>query len=145
MVANLLDEATLSYFRPHHVESVLWCAYALDPTCLAVYFALYKFYFHRGRLRDSERVARRAVAESARQSGLPSDWRRVFAGAADFGDAGAPPHFFLFSLKALAFISLRLTDHTVTASLLDKLAELDPGDSVGASVVRELYLRTRAE
>ena len=45
-------------------------------------------------------------------------------------------HFYLFSLKALAFIRLRRGDREGCERLLAKLGELDHNDSVGASVIR---------
>jgi hypothetical protein len=49
-----------------------------------------------------------------------------------------PQHFYLFTLKALAFIRLRLGRPGESLALLNKLSELDPGDSVGSSVIRDL-------
>lgn len=47
-------------------------------------------------------------------------------------------HFYLFTLKALAFIRLRLGRREESLALLGKLRELDPGDSVGSSVIHDL-------
>ena len=141
MVARLLEEARSSYQRPNHVEAVLWSAHALDPACLAVYYGLYKFYFRRSRLEDAERVVSTGLVEAARQSGLSSDWRTLAHDASRWGEPDAPQHFYLFSLKALAFIRLRRGATADAGQILDKLAEIDPGDCIGTSVVRALYLR----
>jgi len=132
---RLLREAAAACGQAHRREAILWSAQAIEPTSLPVYFALYKFYCHQGRLEQAEAVVARALAEAARQGGFGADWRLATAGA-DW--AGGAHHFFLFSLKALAFIRLRRHCPQDTRAILAKLAELDPHDSVGASVVGDL-------
>jgi hypothetical protein len=46
--------------------------------------------------------------------------------------------FWLFTLKALAFISLRRDDRDTAAALVAQLKLLDPEDHLGASVVAKL-------
>ena len=58
-------------------ENLLWEARAEDPTCLPVYFALYKFYANSNKLDRAERAARLALAESARQAGVHSNWEKL--------------------------------------------------------------------
>jgi hypothetical protein len=82
-------------------------AYALDPECLPVYFARYKFFFYKSRLADAEQVARQALETAALQAGFPTDWNVLEPDSADWADFRGPAHFYLFSLKALAFIRLR--------------------------------------
>ena len=48
----------------------------------------------------------------------------------------SPAHFYLFSLKALSFILLRQGRIAECRMILDKIEELDPGDLIGASVIR---------
>lgn len=139
MVARLLQEATVSHARTYHAEAVLWSAHALDPACLAVYYALYKFYFHQGDLAEAQRLVRRSLTEAARQCGIEEDWRRAHRASADWSDTTAPQHFYLFGLKALAFIGLRMGQGEEAGDLLDKIGELDPEDNVGAAVVRDLH------
>ena len=45
VIANLLREAAATYSQTFRAEAILWSAQAIDPTCLPVYFSLYKFYF----------------------------------------------------------------------------------------------------
>jgi len=47
----------------------------------------------------------------------------------------SPQHFYLFSMKALAFIRLRQLRDADAALILAKLREIDPDDSVGSSVI----------
>jgi hypothetical protein len=105
---------------------------------LPTHFALYKFYANRKDLAKAEAAAhaaldegRQAKADSRRTGGRcrqPRRGRPVFQRAA----------LFIFSLKALAFISLRRGKPQQSAEILDALTLLDPEDRVGASVTRSL-------
>ncbi len=112
-----------------------------DPTCLPARFALYKFYFNGVEFDKAANAALSALAEAARQSALDSDWtrldRQAILESAGRGD-GRPAHFYCFTLKALAFIRLRQGRTAEARLILTKLAELDPEDTVGGSVIRSL-------
>lgn len=133
-----LTMAAASYRDAISAEVLLLDAQSLDPACLPVYYALYKFYFHRSRLTEAERIALQALVAAARQAGFPADWQRLTPRSADWAATGEPQHFYLFSLKALAFIRLRLGRADEARAILAKLAELDPLDTVGAAVIRAL-------
>lgn len=138
VIAKLLHAAAAAYTHTHRAEAILWSAQAIDPECLPVYFSLYKFYFYKGQLNMAEQVARQALAVSARHGGFDADWRGLDTESADWNDRAGPQHFYLFSMKALAFICLRCKRADESRALLAKLEELDPQDSVGAGVIREL-------
>lgn len=137
-VTRLLKDAAEAYAQANRAEAILWSAQAMYPECLQVYFALYKFYFHKGRLHDAERATRMAMRAAARQGGFPADWMSATAATTDWSDTLGPQHFYLFSLKALAFIWLRRGRRGDCLAILAKLAEVDPNDTVGASVIRDL-------
>lgn len=135
-----LRDAT--YVDAARAETLLLDAQRLDPECLPVYFALYKFYFYKSRLADAERVALAALYAAASQAGIPADWRQLTPQSTDWADTRGPQHFYLFSLKALAFIRLRRGRADEARALLAKLAELDPRDTVGGSVIGSLATAT---
>jgi tetratricopeptide (TPR) repeat protein len=138
LVAQLLQDAAAVYQQTNRAEAILWSAQAIDPACLPVYFALYKFYFYKFRLEDAEKVALMGLQTAANQGDFPFDWWRLSRADADWDSVVGAPHFYLFTLKALAFIRLRLGKRAESLALLDKLKQLDPKDSVGASVIRDL-------
>lgn len=133
-----LADAAMHYADAERAEASLLEARALDPSCLPVYFALYKFYFYQSRLQEAEAITLQALLASARQADIPEDWQQLSAHTIDWSDIRAPQHFYLFSLKALAFIRLRRGEADQANALLRKIEELDPRDSVGASVIRTL-------
>lgn len=137
-VSEWLAQAGAAYHNTERAEFLLCTAQALAPECLPVYFALYKFYFYKHMLPQAEEVALQALEIAARQGGFSPDWTRLDAHSADWRRVDAPQHFTLFTLKALAFIRLRLGRREDSHALLIKLQELDPLDTVGASVIRDL-------
>ena len=138
VITQLLQEAAAVYQQSSRAEAILWSAQAMDPACLPVYFALYKFYFYKFRLADAEKVALMGLKTAAQQGGFPAEWSHLSPSSAKWNATEGAQHFYLFTLKALAFIRLRLGKREESLALLDKLRELDPGDSVGSSVIRDL-------
>jgi len=137
-IASLLERAMQSYADGAQAEDLLWQAHHQAPNALPVYFSLYKYYLYKGNLEQAELAARMALVAAAMQGGFDSVWQNLEADSCDWGDHASPAHFYLFSLKALAFIRLRRGDSDESAAILAKLAALDPADSVGASVIRSI-------
>ena len=136
---RLQEAVSLRISHPDKAEALLLEARERAGHCFPTHFALYKFYANRKELAKAEAAARAALIEAARQGGFTPDWRALpatFAGGALY--ASEPALFYLFSLKALAFISLRRTKLEQSGEILDALSLLDPEDRVGASVTRSL-------
>jgi hypothetical protein len=111
------------------------CTQLVDP--LPLYRVLYKFYNRQRRFDQAHDFAGRALADAARQCGLPAghgDWTREALGLAD----PLLVSHCLLALKALAFISLRRGDEAGSAAHLETLRRLDPDDGSGASVIAAL-------
>ena len=138
VITQLLMEAAAAYQQTSRAETILWSAQAINPACLPVYFALYKFYFYKFRLDDAEKAALMGLEMAARQAGFSADWTQLSSLSSNWNLTDEPQHFYLFTLKALAFIRLRLGKRTESLNLLNKLQELDPGDTVGSSVIRDI-------
>ena len=122
-------------------ERLLWEAHHLGPRALPVLYALYKFYFNQRRLDEAERVALIGLDAAARQGCFPADWRRLALSNADWGALTGAAHFYLFTLKALTFITLRNGRIDEALEMLAKLRELDPADTVGYGVIASLAER----
>jgi hypothetical protein len=120
-------------------EKLFKQAQETDRSCLQTYFALYKFYFYQGRLQEAEREVIAALEEAAHQGGFPSDYRRLVR-QTDKCDmyASEITLFYLYSLKALAFIKLRREQDVEARVILSLMHELDPEDRCGASVIMSL-------
>jgi len=138
-VRRLLHEAARA--SRGEVGALLWTAQALAPQCLAVYYALYKHHAGRREFEAAERAARRGLQEAARQAGLGADWRLLtpagLPAGVDFG-ANGPARFWLFTLKALAFIALRSRRPAEAREMLAKISELGHGARIGDEVITTL-------
>jgi hypothetical protein len=140
VVNTLLQQAVAANHSDYsRAEMLFKLAKQTDRSCLQTYFALYKFYFHHKRLHDAEREIRAGLEEAARQGGFPSDFRRLarqpFKWNLYANEIGL---YYLYTLKALAFVKLRQQQDTDAQVILTLLQDLDPEDRCGASVIRSL-------
>jgi hypothetical protein len=135
-IAELLEDAMSRYTETDKAEAKLVEALRRSPKSLPVHFSLYKFYFYKKRLVDADKVVQNSLLEAAHQGGFDPDWKSLNSSSTDWSNT--PAHFYLFSLKALAFIRLRQGDETGCLAVLNKLLELDQGDKVGASVISDI-------
>lgn len=111
----------------------------LDRSCLQTYFALYKFYFYQARLFEAERMVIAALEEAAFQGKFPADYKRLYRDRRQWNlYASEATLFYLYTLKALAFIKLRQNQEVQGRVILEMLKKLDPEDRSGASVVMNL-------
>jgi len=133
-----LQAAALRPGDTEWAEGNLKRALAENPEQLETYVALYKLYCYSGRFDEAETMARTALAKAAAQAGVAADWRLLAADSTDWSQPDGPARLLLYSLKALAFISLRQQRPDQAGDILKLLARLDPQDRVGASVVREM-------
>jgi len=137
-----LSLAATSYHLGEIAERHLRRAEALAPGHVAVLIGLYRFYFYKGQLPQALDTAEKCLAKAAQDNRLPSDWRKVCAEDAEFGDYEKPlPRFFLFSLKGFAYLNMRLGNLAVGREALLKLMKLDPSDKVGANVLLDVLNR----
>jgi len=139
-VNALLQQAVAANHSDYsQAEHLFKLAKQTDRTCLQTYFALYKFYFHHKRFHDAEREIRAGLEEAARQGGFPSDFRRLARQSCKWNlYVNEISLFYLYTLKALAFVKLRQQKDAEAQVILTLLQDLDPEDRCGASVIRSL-------
>jgi hypothetical protein len=128
--------AACAYEEDSIAESYLIKAQAAAPNHAAVLIALYRYYFYKNRLTEALHVAGICLKKAACDNGLPEDWREVRPSQANFCDyAAVLPRFYLFTLKAHAYLWMRLGNLTCGRAMVMKLLELDPTDKIGAKVL----------
>ncbi|MDD2865619.1 MAG: hypothetical protein PHC99_12975 [Methylococcales bacterium] len=138
-VNELLQNAVaLSHTNKPEAEKLFQQAKRLDASCLQTYFALYKFYFYQGLLREAECEVLAALQEAAKQGGFLCDYHRLALQPDIDMYANETALFYLYSLKALAFIKLRQEQESDARAILLLMQKLDPEDRVGASVIQSL-------
>lgn len=133
---RLLRQAGLAYQHDDIAERHLEEAMQVAPDHAAVLIGLYRFYFYKGRLADALGVAQICLDKAARDNGLDDDWHRVLPTHGKFGSFDARlPRFYMFTLKAYAYLQIRLGNAAEGRAAVLKLLELDPSDKVGANVL----------
>lgn len=141
MVNALLEQARTAD-SPERALALLWTAQISAPQCLSLYYLLYKFYARQTNFEQAEQAALKGLAVAAQQAQLPDDWRTATFDMADFTSPG-PARFWLFTLKALAFIRLRQNDPESATAYLGKVKLLDPEGGTGAEVIESLISGSR--
>ena len=141
-VRQHLHMAGINYTREHIAEHHLAAARKLAPEHFAVQIGYYRYMFYKGRLQEALQLLLVCMATSARQNGLPEDWRKTKKDDADFGNYdSAIARFYLFALKAYGYIQMRLGSLDEGRSAIQKILELDPGDKVGAKILIDVLDR----
>lgn len=135
-VKHLVEEAR-NAATPERALALLWTAQVCAPDCPSLYYLLYKFHARHADFEQAELAALKGLEVAADQAHLPDDWRVVTPDMADFQSPG-PARFWVFTLKALAFIRLRRKDPDSARVYLDKVNELDPVGGTGAGVIEAL-------
>lgn len=133
---------------PDERTALLWSAQSCAPDCLAIYYALYKHHAGRREFELADRAARRGLLEAGRQCGLPGEVEAALQLTAapagvDFQSTG-PARFWLFTMKALAFIALRGGAPEQARERLALIDRLDPQARLGTDVTAALLASATA-
>ncbi len=135
-INEILQEGVAAYRRDRkRADELFRKALAAAPTELPVYYCLYKIHTYQGNLDDALAMAESGLKEGARQAGWPLDWHEWQPQPESLD---GPGRFALYTLKALAFISLRRDEQERARHILDTLKCLDPTGQVGWPVIAAL-------
>ena len=139
-VNQLLQAAVAASHNDYlEAEALFKRAKQIDSTCLQTYFALYKFYFYHNLLDEAEGEIRAGLEEAARQGGFPGDFMQLARQPLKWNlYANGTGLYYLYNLKALAFVKLRQQQEAEAQAILTLLQNLDPEDRCGASVIVSL-------
>jgi tetratricopeptide (TPR) repeat protein len=134
-----LDQASEQY-GTEEAEATLMRAYFLEPEHPMVLVALYRFYYYQHRLRDAMRVAERVLWVIGRRLELPQDWRDLTELGLGSGVmiSMTMVRFYMLALKGAGYLELRLGDYASALERLEKVAELDSKDRLGAQALLEV-------
>lgn len=138
---HALQQASALRADPAAEMAALMRAAAAAPEHPAVLIAFYRSHFYGHRLQPARDVARRALVVGARALGLPAVWRDVPRRPLPGAQHDPGTRFFLFTLKGLAYLGLRLGDSAEAREALSLLRALDPEDRVGAALLEDVRQR----
>jgi len=134
-VDALIVEAGRLREQPEQALDLLLRARAAAPRHPVPLIALYRFHFYGHRLLQARAVGEDALAIARTALGP------------DFGDQpldrdatryDAAVRFYLFTLKGLAYLNLRLGELDEARDLLRELRRLDPEDQVGGALLQQV-------
>jgi tetratricopeptide (TPR) repeat protein len=128
-------------------ELPLLKAYFLAPESLNVLVALNRFYYYQHRLEDALYATLKAMAVIRPLIDFPDDWRDLQQ--SHINDAPADlltqVRLYLFTLKAIGFLNMRLNKLDMSQSIFEKLVGLDSKDRIGAKGLLELVIKRKGE
>jgi tetratricopeptide (TPR) repeat protein len=128
-------------------ELPLLKAYFLAPESLNVLVALNRFYYYQHRLDDALAATTKALVVIRTGLFFPEDWRDLqMSHITDTAaDLLTQVRLYLFTLKAIGFLNMRLENLDLSQTIFEKLVELDSKDRIGASGLLELVIKRKAD
>lgn len=141
-VQDLIRTASQLYGEGE-AERPLLEAYALAPESLNVLVALNRFYYYQHRLPDALAIAEQALSLIRAGLPFPEDWRQLERTHV----LNAPKdlltriRLYLFTLKAIGFLHMRMHNLSLSRRIFETLVMLDDKDRIGAKGLLELVTR----
>lgn len=137
-VNALITQAGLLRHQPQEALPLLEQARAAAPRHPAPLIALYRFYFYGHELAKARAIGEDALA-IARTALGPNFGDLPPGDEATLGDAAV--RFYLFTLKGLAYLNMRLGEMDEAQLMLKELRRLDPQDHVGGALLFHVLTR----
>ena len=128
-------------------ELPLLKAYLRAPQSLNVLVALNRFYYYQHRLTEALLIAEKALVIIRSQIGFPDDWQQL--SRAHISEAPSEAltriRLYLFTLKSIGFLNMRLENLLLSQGIFEKLVALDDNDRIGAKGLLELVEQRRRQ
>ena len=128
-------------------ELPLLKAYFIAPESLNVLVALNRFYYYQHRLDDALCATLKALAVIRPLINFPEDWRDLQACHLNEVPAESltQVRLYLFTLKAVGFLNMRLNNLDLSQAIFEKLVGLDGKNRIGAQGLLELVIKRKGE
>jgi tetratricopeptide (TPR) repeat protein len=128
-------------------ELSLLQAYFLAPESLNVLVALNRFYYYQHRLEEALAATSKALVVIRPTIAFPEDWQDVQISHITEAPADLLTNvrLYLFTLKAIGFLNMRLENLDLSQAIFEKLVELDSKDRIGAQGLLELVVKRKAD
>ncbi len=138
-VKELLAEAAENY-SDGDAEFPLLRAYFLAPQSLNVLVALNRFYYYQHRLEDALTSTHRALAVIRAPIDFPEQWQDLQQQHIDNAPSEllTQVRLYLFTLKAIGFLTMRLHRLEQSRQILEKLVSVDSKNRIGAQALLDL-------
>ncbi len=121
-------------------ELPLLRAYLRAPESLNVLVALHRFYYYQHRLQEALLIAEKALHLLRMGIDFPADWQLLQTAHITEAPKDLLTHIrlYLFTLKSIGFLQMRLENLAVSKAIFSKLVALDAKNRIGAEGLLEL-------
>lgn len=118
-------------------EQLLMRAFFLEPEHPVVLVGLYRYFYYQHRYEDALYVAERVLQVFAKRLGLPEYWSELDECGVGKGVMISMTlvRFYMLALKGAGYLQLRLGDYESAIARLQKVAEFDSKDRLGAQAL----------
>ncbi len=135
-----LIKAASELYGSGEAELPLLQAYLRAPESLNVLVALNRFYYYQHRLTEALMISEKALHLIRRDIDFPNDWQQVER--THISDAPKESltriRLYLFTLKSIGFLNMRLENLDLSRDIFEKLIALDDKDRIGAKGLLEV-------
>ena len=136
--ALLIQQAAEVYGEPE-AEQMLQAALRTQPHHPMVHVALYRYYYYQHRLGEALAVAERTLEDTGLELGYTGHWSEASLAGLGAGETNmARVRYYLLALKGAGFISLRMGKQEEGKRRLQKVAEMDSEDRLGARAILQV-------
>lgn len=136
-----LRAAGLSWHDEGDAKRLLAEAEHIAPTHMAVIVAQYRYHLYKHRFQEAETYAKKCLALSSAELGIPSDFLLATTAHADFTSGEARVRFWLFALQAYGYVLLRCGRAEEGMRALRKVVELDRDDQTKTRVLVDVIAK----
>lgn len=145
-VKELIATAAENY-ASGDAELSLLQAYFLAPESLNVLVALNRFYYYQHRLEEALAATTKALVVIRPTIAFPEDWQELQISHITEAPAALLTNvrLYLFTLKAIGFLNMRLENLDLSQAIFEKLVELDSKDRIGAQGLLELVIKRKTD
>jgi len=136
-VKELIAQAAEDYSNGN-AEFPLLRAYFLAPESLNVLVALNRFYYYQHRLEDALSATYKALAVIRASIDFPEHWQDLQQQHLDSTPNLTQVRLYLFTLKAVGFLNMRLHRLELSEQIFEKLISLDSKNRIGTQALLDL-------
>lgn len=138
-IEALILQASQDY-SDGEAELPLLRAYLRAPESLNVLVALNRFYYYQHRLSEALLISEKALELIRLSLEFPENWQNLTISHISSApkDRLTRIRLYLFTLKSVGFLHMRLNELSLSQSIFKKLSELDEKDRIGAGPLLEL-------
>jgi tetratricopeptide (TPR) repeat protein len=136
-VKELIAQAAEDYSNGN-AEFPLLRAYFLAPDSLNVLVALNRFYYYQHRLEEALLTTNKALAVIRASIDFPEHWQDLQQQHIDNTPNLTQVRLYLFTLKAVGFLNMRLHRLALSEQIFEKLISLDSKNRIGAQALLDV-------